>query len=349
MTAPTQKSYLNSSPDASALSVRTVQGAEAEAQRAARDAIMQIRLFPDLTVALRGALGYGPHVDVLQHFCYWMHPRHPKMQNRWTLYKTYAEWREECGLARKQIDKGRTKLRELGLVTEKKGPHGRLHYRVDWVVLAEVLSLSPVGEQSDELNDWFDDFDLIDDEGSLSPVGEQGQNAPQGEQGSLSPIGGQPNTGEYADDYVSENSTLQVAAEPAFAEPAAPQIDKEINQDKEGSAPLGDDQRHSENGHTPSETTAVKDEVEQVVAPPKPGDDTLLDDVREILEPDSGRWWGAKFISERRKDYAPGAVVSIMLNSVDEIEEPGTITEADKTELLEAVRYVMWEAEEEVG
>jgi hypothetical protein len=192
MTAPTQKSYLNSSPDASALSVRTVQGAEAEAQRAARDAIMQIRLFPDLTVALRGALGYGPHVDVLQHFCYWMHPRHPKMQNRWTLYKTYAEWREECGLARKQIDKGRTKLRELGLVTEKKGPHGRLHYRVDWVVLAEVLSLSPVGEQSDELNDWFDDFDLIDDEGSLSPVGEQGQNAPQGEQGSLSPIGGNP-------------------------------------------------------------------------------------------------------------------------------------------------------------
>jgi hypothetical protein len=124
---------------------------------------------------------------MLQHFCYWMHPRHPKMQNRWTLYKTYAEWREECGLARKQIDKGRTKLRELGLVTEKKGPHGRLHYRVDWEALAEVLSLSPTGEQTDELNDWFDDFDLIDDEDSLSPIGEQG---------SLSPIGGQPNTGE---------------------------------------------------------------------------------------------------------------------------------------------------------
>ena len=260
---------------------------------------------------------------MLQHFCYWMHPRHPKMQNRWTLYKTYAEWREECGLARKQIDKGRTKLRELGLVSEKKGPHGRLHYRLDWVALAEVLSLSPVGEQ--------------------------GQNAPQGEQGSLSPIGGQPNTGEYADDYLSENSTLQVAAEPAFAEPAAPQIDKEINQDKEGSAPLGDDQRHSENGHTPSETTAVKDEVEQVVAPPKPGDDTLLDDVREILEPDSGRWWSAKFIADRRKDYAPGAVVTIMLNSVEDIEEPVAITEADKTELLDAVRYVMWEAEEEVS
>ena len=41
--------------------------------------------------------------------------------------------------------------------------------------------------------------------------------------------------------------------------------------------------------------------------------------------------------------------MSIMLNSVEDIEEPVAITEADKTELLEAVRYVMWEAEEEVG
>ena len=69
----------------------------------------------------------------------------------------------------------------------------------------------------------------------------------------------------------------------------------------------------------------------------------------ETLQPDSGRWWGARFIADRRKDYAPGAVVSIMLNSVEDIEEPVAITEADKTELLEAVRYVMWEAEEEVS
>jgi nitrate reductase NapE component len=59
-------------------SERNGTGTDAEAQRAARKAIMKIRLFPDLTVALRGGLGYGPHVDMLQHFCYWMHPRHPK-------------------------------------------------------------------------------------------------------------------------------------------------------------------------------------------------------------------------------------------------------------------------------
>src|SRR5215218_8027874 len=84
----------------------------ANAEQAARDAMMQIPLFPDLTVALRAALGYGPHVDMLQHFCYWMHPRHPKMQSRWTMYKTYEEWREECSLSDRQVRKGRKVLRE---------------------------------------------------------------------------------------------------------------------------------------------------------------------------------------------------------------------------------------------
>src|SRR5215212_791409 len=94
------------------------------AEQAARDAIVQIPLFPELTVALRGALGYGPHVDMLQHFIYWLHPRHPKMQKRWWLFKTYDEWRTECRLSRKQVDKGRKVFAERGLVEEKKGPHG---------------------------------------------------------------------------------------------------------------------------------------------------------------------------------------------------------------------------------
>ena len=189
-------------------------------QRWARDAVMEIDLFPDLTRELRKAFGYGPHVDMLQHFVYWFHPRHPKMQDRWTLYKTYAEWRDECGLARKQVDKGREKLRDLGFVTEKKGPRARIFYRIDWVALAQLLSLSPVGEQTDELDGWFFDDE---DEFSLSPVGEQGQFVPQGEQASLSPVGEHANSGEYSGEYLQENSLLQSAAEPAFAEPAAQQ------------------------------------------------------------------------------------------------------------------------------
>jgi hypothetical protein len=171
-------------------------------QQAARDAIMKIRLFPDLSVRLRKALGYGPHVDMMQHFVYWFHPRHPKMQNRRTLYKTYKEWRDECGLARKQIDKGRAKLRELGLVTEKKGPHARLHYRVDWVALADVLSLSPIGEQT--------------------------QSVHQGEQSSLSPVGEQANTEDYSSRLLSGNSNYQFGGEPlSAASPPVEEISKE--------------------------------------------------------------------------------------------------------------------------
>jgi hypothetical protein len=111
-----------------------------EIQRAARDAVLELPLFPELRVELIRALGYGPHVDMLQHFCYWFHPRKPKMQNRWTLYKTRDEWRDECGLSQRQVSKGRKKLRELGLVTETRGPRGRIFYRVDWVALTEILS-----------------------------------------------------------------------------------------------------------------------------------------------------------------------------------------------------------------
>jgi hypothetical protein len=79
-----------------------------------------------------------------------------------------------------------------------------------------MLSLSPVGEQTDELDEWFLDDD---DEFSLSPVGEQGQFVPQGEQASLSPIGGHANSGEYPEDYEQDNSVLHTGGEPAFAEP----------------------------------------------------------------------------------------------------------------------------------
>src|SRR5215212_2941174 len=145
---------------------------DVEAQRTARNAIMEITLFPDLTVALRGALGSGPHVDMLQHFCFWMHPRHPKMQSRWTMYKTYAEWRGECSLSDRQVRKGRKVLRELGLVTEKKSNYGRINYRVDWVALAKELSLDTNTVQTDE--DW-DDFDLFGDDDSLDGSTVQGQ------------------------------------------------------------------------------------------------------------------------------------------------------------------------------
>jgi hypothetical protein len=135
-----------------------------EAQQAARDAIMQIPLFPDLPVLLKNTLDYGPHVDMLQHFVYWFHPRKPKMQKRWTLWKTFPEWKEKCGLSERQVKKGRAKLGEMGIVGWKRGQYGRIHYRVDWVALASILGVGSnpdtMGVQIDEMDDDF--FDLED-------------------------------------------------------------------------------------------------------------------------------------------------------------------------------------------
>lgn len=72
---------------------------------------------------------------------------------------------DECGLTDRQVKKGRKKLRELGLAVEKKGPHGRLHYRPDWLRLAELLSLDTVAVQTDEVEDWMEDLDALDGAG----------------------------------------------------------------------------------------------------------------------------------------------------------------------------------------
>ena len=233
-------------------------GFDAEAQRVARDAIMEIPLFPDLTVALRGALGYGPHVDMLQHFCYWMHPRHPKMQSRWTMYKTYAEWRDECSLSDRQIRKGRKVLHKRGLVTEKKSNYGRIDYRVDWVALAKALSLHIITVQTDE---DLDDFDVFDDDASLDTNTVQGQSGRYSEESSLDGISVQANAEEYAEEYVQENSPLQGAPEPAFAEPGATEITKDKEQKEGLEAPPSTDKRHSQVAEPPKPKIAKEVEI----------------------------------------------------------------------------------------
>jgi hypothetical protein len=307
------------------------------AEQAARDAIMEIPLFPDLPVALKDALPYGPHVDMLQHFVYWFHPRKPKMQKRWWLYKTYAEWRDECGLRRKQVDKGRKVLRELGLVAEKKGPHGRIHYRVEWAALASKLSLPPTGEQTDEDdNDFFD----LDDEISLSPIGEQGQFVPQGEQGSLSPVGGHANTGDYTGDYLTEKSTLQVGAEPAKAEPALLLMDKGFKEKEHSEEQPDTEKRHFQEALTHRKRTAaiaVVEEAPKPQAPPKPEDDTFLDEVRKILDPKTDQWWGAKFVESKRQQYTPELVTKLLA------DDEGLSYQERSAELEPVVRYVLWE------
>jgi hypothetical protein len=130
-------------------------GTDAEAQRAARDAIMEIPAFPELQTRLTRVFGPGAERDMIHQLIYWFSKR--KMQNRWWAYKTADEWRDERGLNRKQVNKGRARLKPFGVLEEKYGPYKRLHYRIDWVRLAELLSIPLEGGPSYEWDDFEDD------------------------------------------------------------------------------------------------------------------------------------------------------------------------------------------------
>src|SRR5215208_536704 len=112
---------------------------DAEAQQVARDAVMEISPFPELLKRLTRVFGPGPERDMVHQLVYWFSK--PKMQNRWTVYLTRENWRDQRGLNRKQVDKGRMRLKAhpSGVVEEKMGPYKRIHYRIDWVKLADLL------------------------------------------------------------------------------------------------------------------------------------------------------------------------------------------------------------------
>ena len=89
---------------------------------------------------------------MLHQLVYWFNKQ--KMQNRWSAYKTYKEWKEERGLNRKQVDKGRKRFKANKLVEEKYGNYKRIDYCVDWVRLAELLSIPVKGGRSYDLDDF---------------------------------------------------------------------------------------------------------------------------------------------------------------------------------------------------
>ena len=132
---------------------------DAEAQRAARDAIVAIPAFPELERRLISVLGPTSEAIMIHQLVYWF--SRPKMQNRWSAYKTYKEWKDERGLNRRQVDKGRKRLKANKLVEEKYGNYKRIVYQIDWVRLAGLL-LTPLKEgQSYDLDD-FEDEDFFE-------------------------------------------------------------------------------------------------------------------------------------------------------------------------------------------
>jgi hypothetical protein len=299
--------------------------ADAEAQRVARGAIMQIPAFPELLTRLTRVFGPGPERDMVHQLVYWFSKS--KMQDRWTAYLTRENWRDQRGLNRKQVDKGRRRLKAhpSGVVEEKMGPYKRIHYRIDWVKLAALLGLeTPL--KGVPIDDDFDDFDDFDDEDLWTPLkgGPKPSDPPLGVAGSSAPpemdaapdtyaenpanVGVPSNTGALAVAF-SQNNPPTGGAEPAFAEPAPPQINKD-KEPKEG------------------------------VAPPKPDDDTLLAEVKEILDSNSGRWSYACYI---KNDYPPEKVAGYIITNAEDIKRPEVVTSVPRDELEQAVGYVLWE------
>lgn len=274
---------------------------------AARAAVMEIPLYPDLPVLLKKTLSYGPHVDVLQHLIYWFHPRKPSMRNRWALYKSFHEWRVECGLSDRQLKKGRKKLQELGLLTLTLGQSGKVWYEVDWRVLADLLDLvnpDTIGVQVDDSDDDFEEFNLDAVVSEFDPAGKASGLNPAGKASrSIRPVKRPASIQETsqettAEDYLQESPLLQEAGCQKADIPG-----RVINKDFEDleehlSSQTSDDKRRPQDSATPPEKTAAREEVDEPPiieetpppAPPEPEDAQLLADLREVLDPDTGRW-----------------------------------------------------------
>lgn len=110
--------------------------------QAARAAVLAINLFPDLERMLIAALGPGPEAIMEHQLSYWF--SRPNMAGRWWLYKTFTEWRDERGLSRRAVERGRDELVKKGLIEWAHGPYKRIHYRINWPKLAATLNLNPI-------------------------------------------------------------------------------------------------------------------------------------------------------------------------------------------------------------
>ena len=89
------------------------------------------RDFVDLGIGITGAL-------LLSQAIYWS--KRTKDTQGW-FYKTADEWQEETGMTRNEQETARKKLRELGILEEKRaGLPAKLYYRINAYKLGELLT-----------------------------------------------------------------------------------------------------------------------------------------------------------------------------------------------------------------
>ncbi len=229
----------------------------------ARQSIQELRPFPELEIRLIKLFGPGGEMVMLHQLIYWFGK--PKMQNRWTLYKTFEEWREERGLNRKQVDRARKRLAPTGIVEEKYGPYKRVHYRLNWARLREVLdggrlyplkggqsmTVPPLGESVESVPPLGGSVATVppqtdaaahshagetpEEGGSVATVPPQTDAAPPGNRENPPNRGGQSNTGTYAGEYLKNpgssllsEETLFQSGDDAFSSRPSPPRNKEF-------------------------------------------------------------------------------------------------------------------------
>ncbi len=261
-------------------------------QRAAREAVLSIPLFPELERRLIAKFGPTAEAIMLHQLCYWY--RKPKLQGRWTLYKTADEWREERGLNRKQVDRGRARLKPFGVVEEKKGPYKRIHYRIDWVRLAELLSIPLKGSQKDAPDE--DRVLLPPLKGEQKPI-----TPPSGVEESIAPPqtdapahiyaenpanrGGQSNAVEEAGEFIQDNSSYQEGGDGSSSRTA-------VTRDEDRFSPQRDVEAHPDHDTQPRSLTPQqkKSAREGGEADPQPDNDASRSGPVSLpVEPDPGR------------------------------------------------------------
>jgi hypothetical protein len=132
--------------------------------------------------------------------------------------------------------------------------------------------------------------------------------------------GGQTNAREYAGEYLQDNSLLQRAAEPAKAEPAAPEINKDFQDQEHVEAQAGNNKRHSQDKKTPSETTVSR----AVVIPTQPKRLTPVE-VSELLNfmltDENARVIGQTHLSDPSGNWTLEEIASYVCGHLDKPEE----------------------------
>lgn len=195
------------------------------AQLAARSAIMEIPLFPELEKRLTRVFGVTPAMVFVHQIVYWF--GRPGMADRWTMYKTADEWHEERGLNRNALKRARKRAMAAGVIAEKKGPYKKIHYRPDWVRLAYLLRLDCAVPDAEDTADVEGIEEAVDPrpiplrgptQGETNgirstPLRDRSQNATLKASRSIDTLGAQSNTENYAEEQLAEDYALQASAE----------------------------------------------------------------------------------------------------------------------------------------